>query len=257
MPARFAPAAPGGTSGTISFAAAGRDRPASVPLIADGTRAGLYATVPRLALRLSLNDGTEVGPVPVGQPVYAVTTVVNGGAAAQRITRVSAPGTPFAVRGLPRPGTMLRPGQSVTVQVGYTPRRVVSSKAALAIAGSSGTIARIPLSGVAQPAHSKFTAPPRIGFGDVRLRHTTTRFIHIVNAGNETAIMTGTRLTGPFRAPYRVEDGLPVNGGYDFEIPVTFTPARAGHVTGSFRLSWKDEAGTDALTVPITATGVR
>jgi outer membrane protein assembly factor BamB len=257
VPARFAPAAPGGTSGTISFAAAGRDRPASVPLIADGTRAGLYATVSRLALRLSLNDGTEVGPVPVGQPVYAVTTVVNGGTTAQRITRVSAPGAPFAVRALPRPGTVLRPGQSVTVQVGYMPRRVVSSKTALVIAGSSGTIARISLSGVAQPAHSKFTAPPRTRFGDVRAGHTTTRFIHIVNAGNETATVTGTRLTGPFRAPYRVEDGLPVNGGYDLKIPVTFTPAGAGRVTGSFRLSWKDEAGTHALAVPITATGVR
>jgi hypothetical protein len=44
-----------------------------------GTRAGLYATAPRLSLLLSLKDGIEVGPVPVGQPVYAVTTIVNGG----------------------------------------------------------------------------------------------------------------------------------------------------------------------------------
>jgi len=59
--------------------------------------------------------------VPVGQPVYAVTTIVNGGTTTQRIARVSAPGTPFAVQALPRLGTVLRPGQSVTVQVGYTP----------------------------------------------------------------------------------------------------------------------------------------
>ena len=256
VPARFAPAAPGGSSGLLSFATAGRAGSASVPLIADGTRAGLYATVSRLALRLSLNDGTQVGPVPVGQPVYAVTTIVNGGTAAQRIARVSAPGTPFAVRALPRPGTVLRPGQSVTVQVGYTPRRVVSSKAALIIAGSSGTTARVSLSGAAQPARSKFTAPPRIGFGDVRTGHTATRFIHIVNAGNETATVTGTRLAGPFRAPDRVEDGLPVNGGYDLRIPVTFRPARAGPVTGSYRFSWNDQAGTHTLTVPITGTAV-
>ena len=71
---------------------------------------------------LSLNDGTEVGPVPVGQPVYAVTTIVNGGATA-------ADGSPRSARravrspsrfSCPRPGTMLRPGQSVTVQFGYT-----------------------------------------------------------------------------------------------------------------------------------------
>jgi Abnormal spindle-like microcephaly-assoc'd, ASPM-SPD-2-Hydin/PQQ-like domain len=257
VPVRFAPAAPGGSSGMVSFAAAGRAGSATVPLIAEGTRAGLYATVSRLALQLSLNDGTQVGPVPVGQPVYAVTTVVNGGTTAQRITRVSAPGIPFAVRALPPPGTVLRPGQSVTMQVGYTPRRVVSSTAALTIAGSSGTIARISLSGAAQPAHSKFTASPRIGFGDVRVRRTATRFIHIVNAGNETATVTGARLAGPFAAPYPVEHGLPVNGGYDLRIPVTFRPATAGQAAGSYRFSWKDQSGTHILTVPITGTGVK
>jgi hypothetical protein len=257
VPVRFSAAVPGGTSGTLSFITAGRRHvPATTPLIADATRAGLYATVSRLSLLLRLNDGTEVGPVPVGQPVYAVTTIVNDGTTAQRITKVSAPGAPFATRVLPRRGTILRPGQSVTMQVSYTPRRVVPSAASLTIVGSSGTAARIALSGDAQPAHSKFTAPPRIGFGDVRVGHTATRFIHILNAGNETATVTATKLTGPFRAPYRVRNGLPVNGGYDLNIPVTFSPASAGHVTGSYRLTWKDRAGTHTLTVPIAATGV-
>jgi hypothetical protein len=255
-PVTFAPTAPGGASGALSFTLAGRV-PVSIPLIADATRAGLYATASRLSLLLSLNDGTEVGPVPVGQPVYAVTTIVNGGTTAQRVTRVGAPGGPFTARGLPRPGTVLRPGQSVAVQIAYSPRRAVSSAAALTITGSSGSPVTVALSGTAQPAHSKFTAPPRISFGDVPAGHTVTRFLRIVNAGNQAATVAATALAGPFRAPYKVDDGLPVNSGYHLTIPVTFTPATIGRSAGTYTFTWKDRAGAHTLTVAITGTGVR
>jgi len=257
VPVTFAPAAPGGTSGTLSFRIAAPAVPANIPLIGAATRAGLYATAPRLPLLLSLNDGTEVGPVPVGLPVYAVTTIVNGSATAQRITKISAPGGPFTARFLPRPGTILRPGQSVTVQIAYHPGRAVSSAGALTITGSSGPAVTVTLSGTAQPAHSKFTAPPRISFGDIPVGHTATRFIHIVNAGNEAATVATTRLTGSFRAPYPVNKGLPVNSGYDLKIPVTFTPATAGRSAGRYTFTWKDRVGLHAITIPITATGVR
>jgi hypothetical protein len=257
VPVTFAPAVPGGASGTLSLRTAAPGVPASISLIAAATRTGLYATAPRLSMLLSLNDGTEVGPVPVGQPVYAVTTIVNGGATAQRITRISAPGGPFTARFLPRPGAILRPGQSVTVQIAYRPGRAVSSAGALTIAGSSGPPVTVTLSGTAQPAHSKFTAPPRIRFGDIPVGHTATRFIHIVNAGNEAATVAATTLTGSFRAPYPVDKGLPVNGGYDLKIPVTFTPATAGRSAGRYAFTWKDRAGLHTITVPISATGVR
>jgi len=61
----------------------------------------------------------------------------------------------------------------------------------------------------------------------------------------------------PFRAPYPGDEGLPVDGGYDLRIPVTFTPVRVGTVTGSYRFSWKDRAGPHTLTVPITASAVK
>jgi hypothetical protein len=135
-------------------------------------------------------------------------------------------------------------------------RRAVSSTAALTVTGASGTPATVTLSGSGQPAHSRFTASSKISFGKVAAGRTATRFIHIINAGTEAATVTATRLAGPFRAPYKVAAGLPVNGGYDLSIPVTFTPSSAGHVTGRYRFSWRDRSGTHTLTVPITATGV-
>jgi hypothetical protein len=256
-PVTFAPTAPGGTSGAVSFAtAAGQNVTVSVPLIANATQTGLYATASSLSMLLSLNDGTQVGPVPVGLPEYAVSTIVNGGTTPQRITKISAPGGPFSARFLPRVGTVLRPGQSVTVQVAYTPSRAVSSSSALTITGSSGTPAKITLSGASAPAVSKFSAPRSISFGDVPVRQTATRFIHIVNAGNQAALVGSTRLAGPFRAPDKVAPGLPVNGGYDLRIPVTFTPAATGYTIGAYTFTWTDRYGPHSVTIPINGTGV-
>ena len=256
-PVTFAPAAPGGTNGAVSFSTtAGQNVPVIVPLIADATRTGLYATAPSVSMLLSLNDGTQVGPVPVGLPEYAVSTIVNGGTSPQRITEISGPGAPFSARFLPRLGTVLKPGQSVTVQFAYTPSRAVSSNSALTITGSSGTPAKISLSGASAPAVSKFSAPQSISFGHVPVGQTATRFMHIVNAGNQAALVTATTLAGPFRAPDKVAPGLPVNGGYDLSIPVTFTPAAAGYSAGAYTFSWRDRYGPHSLTIPINGTGV-
>ena len=256
-PVTFAPTAPGGTSGAVSFATtAGQNVPVSVPLIADATQTGLYATAPSLSMLLSLNDGTRVGPVPVGLPEYAVSTIVNGGTTPQRITKISGPGAPFTVRLLPRLGTVLLPGQSVTVQFAYTPSQAVSSTSVLTVTGSSGNVAKVSLSGASEPAVSKFRAPQSISFGDVPVGHTATRFIHIVNAGNQPALVTTTAVGGPFRAPDKVTPGLPISGGSDLSIPVTFTPAATGSSTGTYTFSWTDRFGPHSLTVPINSTGV-
>ena len=252
---KFAPTAPGGATGAVTFTVSGRAAPTVIPLIGAGTRTGLYATVPSLAMLLNLNDGTNVGPVPVGQPVYAVTTIVNGGTTPQRLTKISKPGGPFAVRNLPRVGAVLRPGQSVTVQVSYRPSRVGTRAAVLAVTGSSGTRASISISGKARTAVSKFTAPRRVSFGTVAVGHTTTRFVHIVNAGNQNATVIRARLAGPFHAPYQVAQGLPVNSGYDLSIPITFTPSASGRITGTYTFTWRDRLGRHTLTVPITGTG--
>jgi len=150
---------------------------------------------------------------------------------------------------------VLKPGQSVTVQVSYRPSRVGTRAAVLAVTGSSGTRASISISGKARTAVSKFTAPRRVSFGTVAVGHTTTRFVHIVNAGNQNATVIRARLAGPFHAPYQVAQGLPVNSGYDLSIPITFTPSASGRITGTYTFTWRDRLGRHTLTVPITGTG--
>jgi hypothetical protein len=254
---KFAPTAPGGVTGALSFrTAAGQDVPVNVPLIAAGTRTGLYATAPSVTMLLSLNDGTNVGPVPVGLPNFANDMIVNGGTTPERITKVSVPGAPFTVRDLPKVGTVVRPGQSVLLQFVYTPTRAVKSTSALTVT-AGGSTTTISLTGYSTPGVSKFTAPSIVSFGSVTVGHTATRYIHILNAGNQGATVSGTRLTGPFRATAQVATGLPVNPSYDLAIPVTFTPSATGYSTGQYTLSWTDRFGPHSIVIGITGTGVR
>ncbi len=256
-PVTFAPTAPGGADGTLSFAtAAGQNVPVNISLIADATQTGLYATNPRLSMLLLLQNGTVIAPVPVHTSSYAVSTIVNGGTTPQRITKISLPGGPFTVRQLPKVGTILQPGQSVTVQFEYKPTQAVSSAAALTVTGSSGTAATVSLSSTGSSAVSKFTLPANVSFGKVPVGQTATRYIHIVNAGNQPATVSRTALSGPFRATAKVAVGLPVSGGADLSVPVTFTPAAKGFSAGTYTFSWTDALGPHTVTIGVSGTGV-
>src|SRR6202041_1356235 len=84
---------------------------------------------------------------------------------------------------------------------------------------------------------------------------TATVYIDLANDGNTAATVVQAVLLGPFRAPYQVVAGLPVNGGDNLSIPVTFTPRKDGRVTGSYNFSWTDWFGTHAITIQVMGTG--
>ncbi len=81
--------------------------------------------------------------------------------------------------------------------------------------------------------------------------------IGIANVGDLPATVTVTSPpAAPFTAAYRVPAGLPLGPGYELKIPVTFVPARAGTITGLYRLTWTDLLGKHTVRVRLTGTGV-
>ena len=137
---QFDPAAPGGLTGTLALRvadpqAAGLGGPdLDVPLSGEGIKAGLFATPGHLDFGLADTPEASV-PVGTGLPVNVV--VSNGGPAAETVTGVTGPGTPFSAAGLPRPGTRLQPGQAVVVQVTYRPMAAGPATGQITIAGSA------------------------------------------------------------------------------------------------------------------------
>jgi hypothetical protein len=169
------------------------------------------------------------------------------------VTTVRGPVRPFTARGLPKPGTIIQPGQAVPVQVRFSPLRAVSSSSSFTVAGSTGASATVNLAGTGLAPVNKFTASPTsVNFGTVKVGATATAWIDIANAGNQPATTTGaSRLTRPFGTPYPVTRGLPVNGGSDLRIPITFTPPHVGAFSGRYRFTWSDRSGTHTLSVPL------
>ena len=255
---KFAPAAPGGATGQMTFATTTAADSVSVPLIGDGTRTGLFATIPAMSFVLVEHDGTAMFNVPVGVVNPLLNTIVNGGDTPVTVTSVKPPAGPYTALHLPKVGTVIKPGESIPVQITFAPQRAGTVNSSFTITSSSGTNATVTLTGTGLRPVTKFTASPgTVNFGNVRVGHTATALVHVVNAGNQPSLMHRTAAPGgPFGAPLRVTNGLPVNGSYDLELPVTFHPTKLGGFSGVYKLRWTDRSGAHTLNVPISGTGV-
>jgi hypothetical protein len=260
VPVAFAPAVPGGSVGTLSFATDSVAFPSvNVPLAGQGTQTGLYPSTSALAFHLVLNDGTAITDVPVGTAVPLTVDITNGGTSPETVNSVTPPAAPFTAHGLPAPGTVINPGESLTVQANFAPQRAGPATGSLTIADGDGTSATVDLSGTGLPPTSKFgAAPAAVNFGSIPVGHTATGTFRIANTGNLPATVTRVaRPTAPFRARYRVAHGLPVNPGDDLVITVTFSPASTGAFATAYHLTWTDRFGAHTLDVPLTGTGTR
>ena len=256
---KFAPSAAGGADGAVTFATgAGSPAAASVPLLGNGTGNGLFMKDPSLSFVVVENDGMLITNVPVGVVKPIVTDVVNGGTQPVRVTSISLPAGPYHVSGLPKIGTVIKPGEALPVEIDYTPAQAVTSSSSLTITASSGTSATVALTGTGLAPVTRFTASPGVvRFGPVPVGHTATKMIQVVNAGNQPSLMGKTGLPGgPFGAPLQATPGLPVNQGYNLALPVTFHPTRAGAYHGTYKVTWTDRSGQHSLNVAITGTGV-
>ena len=254
----FAPAAQGGAPGQVTFATSTGSGSVSVPLIGDGAQTGLFATAPALSFVLPNEDGTVITNVPVGIAPAQVDDIVNGGDKPVTVTSVTAPTAPFTTLHMPRVGTVIKPGGSVPVQITFAPQQAVTSTSSFTVTASNGTSVTVTLTGTGLPPVTSFTAAPAaVDFGSVPVGHTATVDVTVTNAGNQPSLMQQSALPGqPFGAPLQVTNGLPVNGGYDLVLPVTFRPSKAGAFSSTYTLRWTDEFGAHTLAVPITGTGV-
>jgi Abnormal spindle-like microcephaly-assoc'd, ASPM-SPD-2-Hydin/PQQ-like domain len=256
----FTPSAAGGAEGVLSFATgAGSSAAVSVPLIGNGTSEGLFMKDSSLSFLIVEQDGMLITNVPVGVMKPVTTDLVNGGTRPVRVTSISLPSGPYKVaRGLPKVGTVIRPGEALPVEIEYTPTQAVTNNSSLTITGNLGTPATVSLTGTGLPPVTKFTASPGVvHFGSVPVGQTVTKDINVVNAGNQPSIMGQTGLPGgPFGAPLRATPGMPVNAEYNLVLPVTFHPTKAGAFHGVYKVTWTDEFGPHSLNVPITGTGV-
>ena len=258
-PVTFSPTAPGGATGSVSFATRSASAPpVNVPVTATGTTSGLYASSSQVQFALVTDTGAFASNVPVGVAVRREIDITNGSTHPETIALVEPPSAPYSASGLPATGTVLRPGQSIVVQVRFTPAAPGDYPGTLSVTSGDGTSATVGLTGTGLPPDGLFTATPTsVNFGSVPVGKEVTTTVTLTNTGNEPAIVkTGTVLHAPFADHPDVTAGLPINAGYDVKIPVTFTPRKKGHFTSTYRLTWTDVTGTHAVSIHITGQAV-
>ncbi len=273
----FTPAAPGGSSGTLSLSTDSSAAPTvDVPLTAEGTQQGIYAT-PSTQTFPWAPDWPVAIDVPVGIQKPEIVTISNLGTVTQTITSVTPPSAPFSASNLPAVGTKLNPGASIAVQVTYTPTSPGAATGSFTIAGSSGQKAVVALSAIGTPAVSQLTAvvtptgastahaavshgtapKPTVDFGSIPVGTKAADYIQVTNTGNTATTVNGIRrLSVPFAAPLAPAMGLPFNPDGDLLLPVTFAPTKKGTFTTQYRLHWTDVTGRHTLIVTLTGTGV-
>jgi outer membrane protein assembly factor BamB len=257
--ARFTPSTVGGADGVVSFTTAAEPSvPVSVPLTGDGTSTGLYMSNPSLSFVINEHDGLLIENVPVGVYVPIVDDLVNGSTKPATVTSISRPSGGYRVSGLPKAGTVIKPGEAIPLRLLFEPQHAGAASSSLTITASDGTSVTVAMTGTGLRPVTKFTASPRVvHFGSVPVGHNATRMIRVDNDGNQPSVMGRSGLSGgAFGAPLRIPDGLPVSGDNSLVLPVVFHPAKTGAYHGTYQVTWTDRFGGHSLLVPITGTGV-
>jgi Abnormal spindle-like microcephaly-assoc'd, ASPM-SPD-2-Hydin len=216
----------------------------SVGLTGQGTAPGLQASPSAL----------DFGSVPDGTTASQTVLLSNDSGTSETVSATHAPGSPFTAK-LPGTGTVLSPGQVLSVPVTFHPVSAVTSMSSFSVSTGSSVVT-VQLSGSGVTAVSDLAAPSGVSFGLVPVGTRASRTIVISNNGNLPASVTTA--SGPF-VPFGpqavVAAGQPLAPGSHLSLPVTFTPASRGSVTRTFTMTYRDAAGSHSLRVQVSGTG--
>ncbi|MFE4619410.1 choice-of-anchor D domain-containing protein [Streptomyces sp. NPDC056747] len=244
----FSPTAPGPDTSALTFATDLGD--SALGLTGYGTRPGLLASPGAL----------DFGTVPTTTSKSLGVTFTNTGTADETISSVSVPGTPFSSADPPAVGTVVRPRQSVTVQVTYAPTAAGGHSGTLAVGGSNGT-ASVAVTGTAVTGRAELTVTPTsTAFGEVKVGQSVTRTFDISNTGNIPLTVTKAKPpAAPFHVSNPISEGQVLGPEDVVHQAVTFSPTSIGAVTAAYELTSDDGRGprNEALTgTGVAGTGV-
>src|SRR5262249_26037382 len=149
-----------------------------------------------------------------------------------KLMSATLPSPPFSVSGLPTDD--VPPGVSVPLTISYQPTGTGGDSDSLSLTGtdtnSVQTTTNISLTGTgATDIEPTLTSTSAINSGSVPPGQKATQFSDVSNPANIPAVITAANPPSiPFGAPEAVSSGLPLNPGYDVEIPLTFDPVSVG-----------------------------
>jgi len=195
------------------------------------------------------------GGTAVGSSVSATATFTNVGASSLEIESSSAPGAPFAVESsaLPKAGSKLGPGQSITIPVSFEPAAIGSYEGILEMHTSAGAAA-VHLTGTAAPPGVLQITPEALEYGGVGVGHEATRSFTVSNTGGVAITIFKSKPPdgGEFTATTALPEDTTIAPGESLVESVRFAPSAAGAGTGT----WLINGEGSSVVHEVTFTGV-
>jgi hypothetical protein len=252
----FQPDAAQTFSGTIVFRTSRMNAGGtqSIPVSGTGTTASSTSSTSSQSYLLSTSASSlNFGNTLVGSSASQAIALTNTGTASVNLSQVAVTGAGFSVSGFSGAVT-LAAGQSLPLNVGFTPTTTGSATGSLSfVSSATNSPTTIPLSGNgAQPQIS--VIPASVGFGNVTVGVTNTQTLAISNPGTANLSVTQASLaaTGFGFSGLTVPLSVPPGGSSAFTV--SFTPASASSFSGYLTLVSNTPASP--LLIPLTGTGV-
>ena len=244
----FKPTATKSYSGTVSISSNDPDTPVTTVSL---TGAGNSAPAGKLTASPA---NLTFSSVKAGTSATATTNLKNTGNANLTLSQVVATGNGFSATGVSAP-VSLAPGDSVNLNVKFSPTATGSSTGHVSLATSEGTVT-VNLAGTAtaadQPGLS--VSPGSISFGSVVTNVTNTQTVQLKNTGTAAVTISTANVTGTGFSTTGLNLPLTLNPGQSSTFSVQFGPKTAGGVTGTLSLASNAPDSPDQ--VSLSGTGV-
>ena len=246
----FTPNSPGTASGSLTITSTAANSPSLVSL--KGTGMSTSGPLDLTITPTSLNFGTAT--VSHSSPTQTIL-VSNNSSGSITVKGVNVSG-PFASAGNTLPAT-LNTGQSVTLNVTFTPTASGAASGNLTIAstaGNSPSVVTLTGTGVSSSGPLDLTIlPTSLSFGAVAVSDSSpAQTVVVSNDSSGSITVNAITVSVPFAS---TGDTLPktLNIGESMTLDVTFTPTASGGASGSLTIT--STAGNSPATVTLKGTG--
>ena len=180
------------------------------------------------------------GGTAVGSSVSATATFTNVGASPLEVDGASAPGSPFVVESgaLPKAGSHLGAGESITIPVSFEPTAIGSYTGSLELQTSAGAAA-VQLTGAAAPPGVLQISPEALEYGGVTVGGETTRSFTVSNTGGVAITIFKSKPPdgGEFAATTALPEDTTIAAGESLVESVRFAPTATGAASGSWLIN--------------------
>lgn len=252
---QFDPTATGQVTGNLTVTSNAGTSPQAVVGLSGAGTATVTAPTPTLSISPS---SVSFGNIGLNYTSTQSVTLTSTGGAPLTVNAATVAGTGFTLTPANLPAT-LNPGQTLTLQLQFSPTTLGASTGQLSITSNSSAspTAQVNLSGTGVSAAglpALTVNPTSVAFGSVGVNASSTQYVTLVSGGSAPLTINSATLTGTGFSLSTSSFPATLNPGQTLALSVQFSPTTAGPATG--QLSIASNSSTNAtVVVSLSGTG--